>query len=135
MSRRVRTRTVVLAGLVASLLIAGVVSFYASSNPDGLEYVAEQTGFIDTAEDSATAEGPLADYSARGVEDERLSGGLAGVVGALATLLIAGGIAWAVRRRGSPADPAADPAADSAADPAADPAEADDEVASSGQRR
>jgi cobalt/nickel transport protein len=68
------------------------------------------------------------------VEDERLSGGLAGVVGALATLLIAGGIAWAVRRRGSPADPTADSAGP--ADPTADPAaEADDEVASSGQRR
>jgi hypothetical protein len=126
MSRTVRTRTVVLAGLVASLLIAGVVSFYASSHPDGLEYVAEQTGFLDTAEDSATAEGPFADYSARGVDDERLSGGLAGVLGALATLLIAGGIAWAVRRRGSPADAGPDAEAD---------APVDDGVAPSGQRR
>ena len=43
--------------------------------------------------------GPLADYGVSGVEDARLSGGLAGVVGVLVTLLLAGGLARAVRRR------------------------------------
>ena len=46
--------------------IAGVGSFYASSHPDGLEYVAEQTGFLDSAEDSATADSPFADYGNAG---------------------------------------------------------------------
>jgi cobalt/nickel transport protein len=96
-----RTRTFLLAGLVAALLLAGVVSYYASSHPDGLEHVAEQTGFLDTAEDSAVADGPMADYAVKGVDDGRLSGGLAGVVGTVVTLLLAGGIALAVRRRGS----------------------------------
>jgi cobalt/nickel transport protein len=98
-----RTRTLVLAGLVLALLLAGVGSYYASSHPDGLEYVAEQTGFLDTAEDSAAADGPLADYSARGVDDDRVAGGLAGVAGSVVVLLLAGGLAWAVRRRGSEA--------------------------------
>ena len=31
--------------LLVSLLVAGVASYYASCHPDGLEYVAEQTGF------------------------------------------------------------------------------------------
>lgn len=92
-------RTFFIAGLVVAFLIAGVGSYYASANPDGLEYVAEQTGFLHTAEDSATADGPFADYQTSGVANERISGGLAGVLGVLLTLLIAGGVAWLVRRR------------------------------------
>lgn len=85
--------------LLVSLVIAGVVSFYASSHPDGLEYVAEQTGFLDSAEDSAAASSPLADYQTSGVDNERLSGGIAGVTGAGVTLLVAGGLFWGLRRR------------------------------------
>lgn len=86
-------------GLLVALLVAGVASYYASTHPDGLEYVAEQTGFLDSAEDSAAADGPLADYQARGVEDARLSGGLAGVLGTLVVLGGAGGLFWLVRSR------------------------------------
>jgi cobalt/nickel transport protein len=95
----VRTRTLVVSGLLAALVLAGVASFYASSHPDGLEYVAEQTGFLDSADDSAAADGPMADYAVTGVDSPRLAGGLAGVVGVLVTLGLAGGVAYAVRRR------------------------------------
>jgi cobalt/nickel transport system permease protein/cobalt/nickel transport protein len=98
----VRSRTFLVVGLLAALLVAGVASFYASSHPDGLEYVAEQTGFLDQAEDSPAVDSPLADYSTEGVDDERLSGGLAGVIGSLAVLLLAGGMFWALRRRTPP---------------------------------
>ena len=96
-----RTRTFVVVGLLATLLVAGVASYYASSHPDGLEYVAEQAGFADTAEDSATADSPLSDYQVKGVENDALSGGLAGVAGALVVLLVAGGLVYVVRRKGS----------------------------------
>ena len=96
-----RTRTFVVTGVVLALLIAGFGSYYASSHPDGLEHVAGKTGFLDTAEDSATADSPFADYQTAGVDDERLGGGLAGVLGVLVTLLLAGGLAYAVRRRSS----------------------------------
>lgn len=85
--------------LLVSLLVAGVGSFYASSHPDGLEYVAEKTGFIDSAEDSATGDSPLADYGVKGVDNERLSGGLAGVIGCVVVLVLAGGLFLVVRRR------------------------------------
>lgn len=85
--------------LVVALLIAGVASYYASSNPDGLEYVAGQTGFLDTADDSPSADSPLADYGTKGVEDERLSGGLAGVAGVVLTLGVGGALFLALRRR------------------------------------
>lgn len=82
-----------------TLVVAGVVSYYASAHPDGLEYVAESTGFMDTAEDHANGDGPLADYAVKGVDDERVSGGLAGVIGVGVTLAVAGGLALVLRRR------------------------------------
>jgi hypothetical protein len=103
---RGRSRRFWIVGLLAALLIAGVASWYASGSPDGLEWAAERAGFVHTAEDSAVSGSPLADYSVAGVEDDRLSGGLAGVLGVLATLLIAGGLTLLLRRR-RPA-PAAD---------------------------
>ncbi len=99
MSARVSTRVVVLAGLLVALLLAGVISFYASSHPDGLEYVAHQEGFADTAKDHHVADGPMADYSTKGVDDSRLSGGIAGVTGTLVVLLLAGGGFLLLRRR------------------------------------
>jgi cobalt/nickel transport system permease protein/cobalt/nickel transport protein len=93
------TRRFFAVALVVSLLVAGVASYYASSHPDGLEYVAEQTGFIDAAEDSATADSPLADYQTSGVDDARISGGLAGVIGVVVMLLLSTGLFWLVRRR------------------------------------
>jgi len=100
----VRTRTFVVVGLLAALVLAGVVSYYASGSPDGLEYVAGRTGFLDTAEEHGAKDGPLAGYGTKGVENERLSGGIAGVVGALVVLVLAGGLGYAVRRRGPSGD-------------------------------
>lgn len=84
--------TVIFVGLVISLIIAGFVSFYANPNPDGLEKVAEDTGFIDSAADSANAGLPTADYGIAGVEDERLSVGLAGVLGVVVMAVLAFGL-------------------------------------------
>ena len=96
-----RYRRFWIVGLVVTLLNAGVASWYASGSPDGLEWAAEKAGFIDTAQDSAVAGSPLADYSVGGVENGRLSGGLAGLLGVLATLALAGGLTVLLRRRGS----------------------------------
>ncbi len=94
-----RTRTFVVGALVTAFLLAGVASYYASAHPDGLEYVAEETGFLDSADDHAGADGPMADYAVDGVDSPRVAGGLAGVVGVVVTLVLAGGIGYAVRRR------------------------------------
>jgi cobalt/nickel transport system permease protein len=94
-----RTRKVWLTGLAASLVLAGVVSFYASGSPDGLEKVAADKGIDAKVEDHAAADSPLADYSVEGITDGRLSGGLAGVIGVGATIVAGTGVFWAVRRR------------------------------------
>ena len=94
-----KQKSFLLSGFIASLFLAGVVSFYASSNPDGLEKVAEDIGFIETAEDHTYAEGALADYGVKGVENPRLSTGLAGVIGVVATGVVSTGIFMLVRRK------------------------------------
>ncbi|MBM7515935.1 PDGLE domain-containing protein [Nocardioides nitrophenolicus] len=95
-----KSRRFLVIGLFVALLVAGVGSYYASSHPDGLEYVAHQTGFIDSAKDPVDTGSPFADYSTKGVDDARLSGGIAGVAGVLLTLGLGGGLFWVLRRRG-----------------------------------
>lgn len=86
-------------GLAVSLLLAGVVSFYASSSPDGLEWVAEQNGFIEAGADSAAlAYSPFADYQVVGLSNERLSVGLAGIVGTVIVLGVGMGLMWLLGR-------------------------------------
>jgi cobalt/nickel transport system permease protein/cobalt/nickel transport protein len=94
-----RTRTFLVVGFLVALLLAGVVSYYASGSPDGLNRVAQDNGFAHTARRHQAAGSPLAGYRTRGVEDGRLSTGLAGVLGAVVVLGLAGGLAFAVRRR------------------------------------
>ena len=98
--RRVSMRTLVVIGLVVSLLLAVVVSLFASASPDGLEHVAETLGFADAAQDSAVADSPLADYGTAGVENEWLSSAVAALVGlALTGLLVVGLLRLLVRPR------------------------------------
>lgn len=103
--RGTSTRRLVAVGLMVSLLLAGVLSSWASSHPDGLEHVAATLGFLDTAEDSATAGSPLAGYGVSGVEDARLSAGLAGVLGVVVTGLVMGALMLALRRVSRRRDP------------------------------
>ena len=88
----------VAAGLVLSLVLAGGASFYASSQPDGLEKVAGDVGFSDSAQESAVEDSPLAGYGVAGVENERISNGLAGVIGVVSTAAISFGLFYALRR-------------------------------------
>ena len=78
-------RLFLVAGLLVAIGLALVVSGFASSSPDGLEKVAEDKGFLETAQDHLFADGPLADYTVKGVDNERLSTGLSGLIGVLIT--------------------------------------------------
>ncbi|MEY4291015.1 MAG: hypothetical protein RL130_957 [Actinomycetota bacterium] len=94
-----KQKTFLIAGFVASLFLAGVVSFYASSHPDGLEKVAQDIGFSETAKEHTNADGTLADYGVKGVDNARLSTGLAGVIGVVATGVVSTGLFMLVRRK------------------------------------
>ena len=84
-------------GLLFSLVVAGVLSFYASSNPDGLEKVTADQGLDVTAVDSANSDSALADYGVAGVENERASAFLGGVIGVAITGLAGAGLYFWLR--------------------------------------
>lgn len=96
---------------VAALLIAGVLSYLASSHPDGLDSVTlsgcrvtEANGgeqlsgecIAQHARDHNMAASPLAGYTVDG-HDSLL--GLSGVIGVVVTLTVAGGLFWLARPR------------------------------------
>jgi cobalt/nickel transport protein len=97
--RNMPTRVLVVVGLLVALVLAGFVSHYASRSPDGLNRVAGDEGFDGTRSAHAAEDGPLAGYRTRGVDDPRLSGGIAGVTGVLLVLALTGGVTYLVRRR------------------------------------
>jgi hypothetical protein len=105
MSGAASLRWFLVAGLIAAFSIAGIASYYASSQPDGLERVAQDEGFLDDATEHAAADSPLADYGVAGIDDPRASVGLAGVIGVAVTAVVAGGGFWLLtRRRGGGGD-------------------------------
>ena len=98
---RVGTRTFVLGGLLVALVFAAVVSQFAVDDPDGLEKVAEDTGFIEAGGGHSLADSIFADYATAGISNETLSLAVAGIVGTVVTLLVSYGLFIAVRDRRS----------------------------------
>jgi cobalt/nickel transport protein len=96
--------------VVVTLLIAGGVSYFASSSPDGLDSATLQgCQVVQTAQgqvlhgdciaqhagDHGMAGSPLANYSVLGMDG---TVGLAGIAGVLVTVLVAGGAFWLIAR-------------------------------------
>lgn len=95
---------------VVTLLIAGGVSYFASSSPDGLDSATlKGCQVVETAEgeelqgdciaqhaeNHAMAGSPLADYTVAGKDG---TVGLAGITGVIVTVLVAGGAFWLIAR-------------------------------------
>jgi hypothetical protein len=103
-----RTGVVVAAGLLLALLLAGVVSSWASDSPDGLERVATEQGM---GTDASGRDAAFRDYTTAGVDDDGWSRGIAGVAGVGVTFALCAGVTLLLRRRtsashASPASPA-----------------------------
>ncbi len=91
-------RAVWLGGLIVALALA-VASPLASTNPDGLERVARQQGFLNLAQ--APSYQIIPDYALPGVSDAALATILAGIIGTLIVFGVALAIAYARRNRRS----------------------------------
>ncbi len=78
-------------GLGIALFLA-VLSPLASSNPDGLEWVAEQNGFLSAAQ--APLYSIIPDYVLPGISNEALATILAGIIGTLLVFGVAFGVAY-----------------------------------------
>ena len=91
-------RKFIVIGLIVTIGVAVFVAQFASSSPDGLEYVAEQQGFADTAAEHDLSEAPLADYGEDLTSSSSLNTAVAGIAGVLLTLAIGYGVFWLARR-------------------------------------
>jgi cobalt/nickel transport system permease protein len=91
--RRTRpsVRALLVVGGLVTTLVAGVGSSFASSSPDGLQHVAQERGFLDTAREHLLAASPLADGA--------VPVGVAGLLGVAVTLVVAAALIGLARRR------------------------------------
>jgi putative Mn2+ efflux pump MntP len=78
-------RLFIAGGLLVAIGLAMLVSGFASGSPDGLNKVAEDHGFAANARQHLFENGPLAGYAVKGVNGDRLSTGISGLIGVLVT--------------------------------------------------
>lgn len=94
---KVGARTFAIGGVLTAVVFAVVVSQFASGDPDGLERVAADEGFIASGRDHAFADSLFADYATSGIGNESLSLAVAGLAGVVLTLLVGYGLVTASR--------------------------------------
>lgn len=82
-------------GILIALVLA-ILSPLASSHPDGLEWVAEQRGFLDVARDALY--NIIPDYTMPGISNPALATIAAGILGVIIVFGVAYGIARAEKR-------------------------------------
>lgn len=87
--------------MIGLLVAVAVLSPLASADPDGLEKVAEEHGFIESARSPFYQ--LVADYLFPGIANEAVATIVAGVVGTAAVFGLAYGWAWLLRTRRSAA--------------------------------
>jgi cobalt/nickel transport protein len=90
----------ILIGLFIALLLAVILSPFASSFPDGLERVAEDKGFLEKGEVAPAMVSPVPDYAWPGIKSEKLATSVAGVMGTLLVFGAAYGFASLLKRKG-----------------------------------
>jgi hypothetical protein len=88
---RANRRAWILGGLAIATIVVVVAAFFASGDPDGLERVAEDTGFLGAGQDSPFT--IIADYVFPG-----LDGPLATVVAGLIGMAVVFGAVWLIGR-------------------------------------
>ncbi|GGU33576.1 PDGLE domain-containing protein [Lentzea flava] len=81
---------------LVSLLIAGVLSYFASGDPDGLDKTVEDTGIAAHAQEHPFAGSTFADYALGG--DSKFTG-LAGALGVIVVLAVSFSLFWFLRKR------------------------------------
>ena len=86
-----------IAGVAIAALVVVVFAPLASSDPDGLERVAEDQGFIDRAENFFS--GLLGDYAIPGIDDPAVSTILSGLIGVAIVVVIMFALGRVLARR------------------------------------
>jgi len=99
-------RGTLLAGVAIAFAVAGVLSYFASSDPDGLEKTQEELGAAEPVHGGVAAPAVVFDeYAVRGMPEGFWSNAIAGVAGTLVVLGLALGTGRLLRRRPAGAPP------------------------------
>jgi cobalt/nickel transport system permease protein len=99
-SDRAPLRVFVIASVLVTMLLATVVSQFAVDDPDGLEAVAEDTGFSSSGQEHGLTDSIFAEYAITGINNEGLSLAIAGAAGTIITLAVGYGLFKTLRPRG-----------------------------------
>jgi cobalt/nickel transport protein len=91
----------IIIGVVIALFLAGIISMFASSFPDGLEKVAENKGFLEKSEVEPPIKSPVPDYTMPGLKNEKLATSIAGIAGTLLVFGVSYGLAILLKRKHS----------------------------------
>jgi hypothetical protein len=91
-------RLFAVSALSFAIALAVLVAPWADGDPDGLTKVAREEGFAGAEQRHALDGSPVAGYAVEGVENERVSTGLAGLAGVLTTFGVMVLILAVVRR-------------------------------------
>lgn len=95
--RKTDGMTIIAGGVVVALVVGIMAVFFASPDPDGLERVAEDQGFLDAAQGPAF--NILPDYVLPGIPNGTLAAIIAILIGTLLLFAVGYGIARLLRRR------------------------------------
>lgn len=92
-------RNTLIVGIAAAIVIGGVVSYFASALPDGLEKTQEDMAAAEvTHAPVAPPPSPFAEYSLKGIPEGFVANAAAGVAGSLLVLGILLGVGHLLRR-------------------------------------
>lgn len=93
-----RSREMIIA-FVFCLVVVGAAAAFASSHPDGLEWVAAKLGFEDKAAGTAYLKSLMPDYSISSIKSSFWSTAVSGVFGLGAIYLLASMVFKAILRK------------------------------------
>lgn len=84
--------------LIIAVLLALLISPFASPWPDGLEKVAKEKGFLEKAEPKTALTSSLPDYAWPGAKNEKLATSFAALFGTLLVFAIGYGVAKLLKK-------------------------------------
>jgi hypothetical protein len=96
-------RATLLAGVAVAVIVGGILSYFASANPDGLEKFQEDMGAARPVHEGVEAP-PLAfrEYNLKWLGDGFWANAAGGVIGSLVVMGVLLGLGCVLRRRGRP---------------------------------
>ncbi len=90
-----KVKNVIISIFISALILGGGISYFASTNPDGLEWAVEKIAPEHEAEAVIKVPAVMPDYA---ISENENTTGLAGIIGSIVTLVLAGGVSFVITK-------------------------------------